>query len=63
MEIQAMELMGKEISEDKLGAFDLLTNQMEGDPHVKHYFYCEKKVIDILSDIQKIMTDALNVRI
>jgi cell fate (sporulation/competence/biofilm development) regulator YlbF (YheA/YmcA/DUF963 family) len=63
MEIQAMELMGKEIDNDKLGDFDLLAKQMEGDPHVNQYFFCEKKMIEILSNIQKILTDALDVRI
>jgi cell fate (sporulation/competence/biofilm development) regulator YlbF (YheA/YmcA/DUF963 family) len=63
MELQAMEMMGREVPDDKLGEFDAFSQRLENDPVVKQYFFCEKKVIDILSDIQKILTDALDVRI
>ncbi|MGI6587514.1 MAG: YlbF family regulator [Peptococcia bacterium] len=58
-EIQTLQMLGKEISSEKKEEFEKISEVLQFHPTVQNYLQAEYKMIKIMGDIQKIITDAL----
>jgi cell fate (sporulation/competence/biofilm development) regulator YlbF (YheA/YmcA/DUF963 family) len=58
-EIQTLQMLGKEIPPEKREEFEKMSELLQFHPTVQDYLQAEYKMIKIMGDIQKIITDAL----
>lgn len=61
LEIQAMQMMGQEISVDKVKEYEKMSGLLVLHPTVRDYLQAEFKLLKIMADIQKILSDALEI--
>ncbi len=60
LEIQAMQMLGKEIPPEKLREYERMSEILNYHPSVREFLQAEYKIAQMLADIQKILTQALD---
>ncbi|HHY05669.1 MAG TPA: YlbF family regulator [Clostridia bacterium] len=58
-EIQTLQMLGQEVSLEKKEEFEKMSEVLQFHPTVQDYLQAEYRMIKIMGDIQKIITDAL----
>lgn len=62
VEIQTMQMLGKEISPEKRQEYEKMSELLNFHPTVREYLQAEYKLARIMGDIQKILAEALDLK-
>lgn len=60
LEIQTMQMLGQEISQDKMRSYEKMSEVLQFHPGVRDFLQGEHQMIQVFTDIQKILIDALD---
>lgn len=63
LEIQALQLMGKEISPEKMRELEKMSEILNYHPSVRDLLQAEYRIAQIMTDIQKILAEALDLEL
>lgn len=61
MEVQMEQLSGKEVSEEKLEQLKKLQDILMLNPEIKDFFLSEMRFSQMITDVYKILEDAINI--
>lgn len=62
MELQTMQMMGQELSEEKVKSAQELFEKISKFPKVPEYFQAEMRLNQLMGDVSKILGDAMDFR-
>jgi len=60
LEIQTMQMLGKEIPAEKMKEYERMAELLNFHPSVRDFLQAEYRIIQIMTDIQKIIAEALD---
>ncbi|MBZ4653356.1 MAG: hypothetical protein JG781_695 [Peptococcaceae bacterium] len=63
LEIQTMQMLGKEIPPEKMREYEKMSEILNYHPSVREFLQAEYKIAQMFADIQKILAEALDLEI
>lgn len=63
LEIQTMQMLGKEIPREKMQEYERMSELLTYHPGVRDFLQAEYKMIQMMTDIQKILAQALDLEL
>lgn len=59
LEIQTMQMLGQEISQEKMKSYERMAEVLQFHPAVRDFLQAEQSMIKVFTDIQKILVEAI----
>lgn len=63
LEIQTMQMMGQEIPAEKMQVYEKMSEVLHFHPAVRDFLQAEYKIMQIFTDIQKILAEAMELEL